>query len=42
MIENVPYAHNDVDQSTFSKLPALSPSGGLSDAITLTQSRRCG
>ena len=36
MIENVPYAHNDVDQSTFSKLPALSPSGGLSDAITLT------
>lgn len=34
MIENVPYQHNDVDQSLYSKLPDLSPAAGLSDAIT--------
>jgi hypothetical protein len=36
LVENVPYAHNDVDHSTLSKLPARSPGSGLSDAITLT------
>lgn len=35
MVENVPYAHNDIDQSTYSKLPVGSPGSGLSDAITL-------
>lgn len=34
LIENVPYAHNDVDQSQLAKLPASSPGSGLSDAIT--------
>ncbi len=34
-LENVPYAHNDIDQSSFSKLPALSPGSALSDAIIL-------
>jgi hypothetical protein len=36
LVENVPYAHNDVDHSTLTKLPARSPGSGLSDAITLT------
>jgi len=31
-----PDAHNDVDQSTLSKLPTSSPGSGLSDAITLS------
>ncbi|MEJ7605966.1 MAG: carboxypeptidase-like regulatory domain-containing protein [Bryobacteraceae bacterium] len=35
LLENVPYAHNDMDQAMFSKLPALSPGSGLSDAIIL-------
>ncbi len=36
LLENVPYAHNDVDQETYSKLPAISPGSALSDAITLS------
>ncbi|MBC7924548.1 MAG: TonB-dependent receptor [Bryobacteraceae bacterium] len=36
LLENVPYAHNDVNQAQYSKLPALSPGSQLSDAITLT------
>jgi hypothetical protein len=32
-LENVPYAHNDMDRATFSKLPALSPGSSLSDAV---------
>ena len=35
IIENVPYAHADVDVSTLDKLPMLSPASGLSDAIML-------
>src|SRR5262245_22206570 len=35
IVENVPYAHADVDISTLEKLPTLSPASGLSDAITL-------
>src|SRR5262245_36089436 len=35
IIENVPYAHADVDVSTLNKLPVLSPAAGLSDAIML-------
>src|SRR5579872_7446742 len=34
MLENVPYAHNDIDQRVYSKLPTGSPGSGLSDAIT--------
>jgi hypothetical protein len=34
-LENVPYAHNDLDAALSSKLPAYSPGSGLSDAITL-------
>lgn len=36
LLENVPYAHNDVNQELYSKLPTLSPASGLSDAITLS------
>ena len=36
LVENVPYAHNDVDREAYAKLPALSPGSGLSDAITLS------
>src|SRR5262249_26860718 len=36
ILENVPYAHSDVDISTLSKLPTLAPASGLSDAITFT------
>ena len=35
LLENVPYAHNDVDMKTLSKLPITSPGSGLSDAIIL-------
>jgi hypothetical protein len=35
MLENVPYAHSDVDREEYSKLPITSPASGLSDAITL-------
>jgi hypothetical protein len=33
LLENVPYAHNDVDRNTYAKLPTTSPASGLSDAI---------
>jgi len=36
MLENIPTAHNDVDQSQLATLPMSSPAAGLSDAITLT------
>jgi hypothetical protein len=36
MLENVPYAHNDVDVSKLSKLPVSSPGSGVSDAIMLS------
>src|SRR5439155_19575969 len=36
ILENVPFAHADVDSLTFSKLPTLSPGGGLSDAIVMS------
>src|SRR2546425_2375886 len=36
ILENVPYAHSDVDVSTLDKLPTLSPASGLSDAIILS------
>jgi len=36
LVENVPFAHNDVDTSMLAKLPTTSPGGGLSDEITLT------
>ena len=36
LVENVPYAHTDIDESALSKLPSLSPAGSLSDAVTLT------
>jgi hypothetical protein len=34
LLENVPYAHNDIDRTTYAKLPTLSPGSSLSDAIT--------
>jgi hypothetical protein len=36
ILENVPYAHADVNITTLDKLPALSPASGLSDAIVLS------
>src|ERR1035437_5386816 len=36
MLENVSYAHSDVDRELFSKLPTSTPGSGLSDAITLS------
>ena len=36
MLENVPYAHNDVDTKTLDQLPISSPGSGLSDAIMLS------
>jgi hypothetical protein len=35
LVENVPVAHNDVDQSLLSTLPLQTPAGGLSTAITM-------
>ncbi|MGA2264229.1 MAG: TonB-dependent receptor, partial [Acidobacteriota bacterium] len=35
ILENVPSAHSDLSKEVFLKLPTLSPSSGLSDAITL-------
>ena len=35
ILENVPFAHSDLDLSTLNKLPTLSPASGLSDAIIL-------
>jgi hypothetical protein len=34
-VEDVPYAHSDLDRSLYSKLPTTTPGSGLSDAITL-------
>ena len=34
LVENVPFAHQDIDQSAFLKLPAFDPAGSLSQAIT--------
>jgi hypothetical protein len=36
MVENVPVAHNDVDQNALANLPVESPAAGLSSAITLS------
>ncbi|MBI1358094.1 MAG: TonB-dependent receptor [Acidobacteria bacterium] len=36
LLENVPYAHNDIDMQGLSKLPVSSPGSNLSDAITLS------
>ncbi len=36
MVENVPFAHNDVDERTIAKLPSTSPGSGLSDAIMMS------
>jgi hypothetical protein len=36
LVENVPVAHSDVDQSLLEKLPSLSPGSGLNDAIQAT------
>ncbi len=36
ILENVPYAHADVNITTLDKLPAFSPASGLSDAIVLS------
>ena len=36
LLENVPYAHNDVDMRTLDKLPVSSPGSGLSSAIALS------
>jgi hypothetical protein len=35
LLENVPYAHNDMDTKTLDKLPISSPGSGLSDAVML-------
>jgi hypothetical protein len=35
ILENVPYAHSDLDRATSDKLPTSSPGSGLSDAIML-------
>ena len=35
VLENVPSAHTDVDQSLISRLPVRSPGSGLSDVVTL-------
>ena len=36
VLENVSYAHNDVDANALARLPVSSPGSGLSDAITLS------
>jgi hypothetical protein len=36
VLENVPYAHNDINEAMYSKLPTLTPGAGLSDAIVLS------
>ncbi len=36
LLENVPLAHQDVDESQLAKLPMFDPAAGLSDAITLS------
>ena len=36
LLENVPYAHDDVDTKNLATLPITSPASGLSDAIMLS------
>ncbi|OLE52526.1 MAG: TonB-dependent receptor [Acidobacteria bacterium 13_1_20CM_3_53_8] len=36
VMENVPSAHTDVDQSLIRRLPVSSPGGGLSDVVTMS------
>lgn len=36
VLENVPYAHYDVDHSSLSRLPTNTPASGLSDAVTMS------
>jgi len=36
ILENIPMAHSDVDQSALAMLPLSSPGSGLSDAITMS------
>ena len=36
LVENVPYAHNDVSTESLDKLPLSTPGGGMSDAIMLS------
>jgi hypothetical protein len=36
IVENVPYAHNDIDREAFAKLPITSPGSALSDTITMS------
>jgi hypothetical protein len=36
ILENVPYAHADVDVGMLNKLPTMTPAAGLSDAIVLS------
>ncbi len=36
LLENVPYAHQDIDSASYGKLPSNSPASGLSDVITLS------
>lgn len=36
VLESVPYAHYDVDQSAMARLPVTTPGSALSDAITLS------
>jgi len=35
LLENVPYAHNDLERKMLDQLPIASPGSGLSDAITM-------
>jgi len=36
LLDNVPYAHNDIDISSLNKLPISGPASGLSDAVMLS------
>ena len=36
VVENVAFAHSDIDTSSLSKLPVMTPGSGLSEAITMT------
>jgi len=36
LLENVPYAHNDVDMSSLAKLSVSTPGAGVSDAVVLS------
>jgi hypothetical protein len=35
LVENVPYAHQDIDRAAYGTLPVSTPGSGLSDVITL-------